>query len=231
MGREATVQCRWAEEVGICKVLLETHDLIVRRALRHRVPIAQLRNVSLVNEELRFYVGGDAVSFWLGSGLAQRWAKAIATPPPSLANKLGISRTSRLQLLGEIESQELKVAIAEAATTNSRATDLILASVKTLTISNSPWRGSRKAKRNFLRYGSSTQKGLSIASAKRWFERLYAGADSSTPRLYRSRPSSPPFVLSGVAIEKLHRSSPLMHRAAWSLMYLLASGESACPID
>ena len=92
MGREATVQCRWAEESGLCKVLLESHELIVRGGLRRRVPISLLKDVSVENENLRFRVGDEAVSFSLGSQLAQRWAKAIATPPPSLAMKFGISR-------------------------------------------------------------------------------------------------------------------------------------------
>jgi hypothetical protein len=131
MGHEATVQCRWAQEAGLCKVLLETHELIVRGTLRRRVPIAELQNVSVENEELHFNVGGDAVSFSLGSALAQRWAKAITTPPPSLAAKLGISGSSRLLLLGEIDSDELQVAVAEAATTNSKEADLIIASVRT----------------------------------------------------------------------------------------------------
>ena len=131
MGREATVQCRWAEESGLCKVLLESHELIVRGGLRRRVPISLLKDVSVENENLRFRVGDEAVSFSLGSELAQRWAKAIATPPPSLAMKFGISRQSRLLLLGEIDSQELKAAIAEAGTADGKDADLIIAAVKT----------------------------------------------------------------------------------------------------
>ncbi len=131
MGREATVQCRWAQEAGLCKVLLETRELIVRGAFRRRVPLANLRDVAVENEELRFKVDGEAVSFSLGSTLAQRWAKAIAKPPPSLASKLGISSASRLKLLGEIDSEELVTAVAEAAATDGKAANLIVASVTT----------------------------------------------------------------------------------------------------
>jgi hypothetical protein len=130
MGREATVQCRWADEAGLCKVLLETHELIVRGALRRRVPIADLQDVSVKDEELHFRVDQDSVSLSLGSALAQRWAKAIATPPPSLASKLGISGASRLRVLGEIDSEELETAIAKAASTDGKRADLVLASVK-----------------------------------------------------------------------------------------------------
>src|SRR5277367_6593962 len=112
MGREATVQCRWGQEAGLCKVLLETHELIVRGEVRRRVPIASLRDVSVAKEELRFKVDGDAVSLSLGPALSPRWAKAIATPPPTLATKLGISSISRLKILGEIDSEELEAAVA-----------------------------------------------------------------------------------------------------------------------
>jgi hypothetical protein len=131
MGREATVQCRWGQETGHCKVLLETHELIVRGDLRRRVPIAQVIDVSVEGEELRFRVGGDAVSLSLGPSLAQRWAKALTTPPPSLASKLGISSTSRLRVLGEIDSRELEAAIAEAAATDGKNADLMIALVTT----------------------------------------------------------------------------------------------------
>ncbi len=131
MGREATVECKWAGESGPCKVLLESHELVVRGALRRRVPIVTLTDVSVKNEELLFRVGADRVSLRLGAPLAERWAKAIATPPPSLARKLGISRASHLLLLGEIDSDELKSAIAEARPVNGKEADLIVAVVKT----------------------------------------------------------------------------------------------------
>jgi len=129
MGREATVQCRWVEEAGLCKVLLESNELIVRGALRRRVPIATLRDVSVKNDELQFTVDGDAVSISLGSALAQRWAKAVSTPPPSLAKKLGISPASRLMVLGEIQSKELDAAVAEAETVDATDASLIIISV------------------------------------------------------------------------------------------------------
>jgi hypothetical protein len=131
MGREATVQCRWAQEAGLCKVLLETHELIVRGALRRRVAIASLTDISVEKEELHFKVNGDPVALSLGPALAQRWAKAIATPPPSLASKLGISPATRLKLIGEIDSDELQAAIAEANSIDGKAPNLILASVRT----------------------------------------------------------------------------------------------------
>jgi hypothetical protein len=132
MGREATVQCHWGQEVGLCKVLLETHELIVRGEVRRRVSRANIREIAVEHDELHFEVDGETASLSLGSALAQRWAKAITKPPPSLASKLGISSASRLRLFGEIDSEELQAAIAEAATPNNKtAANLILASVTT----------------------------------------------------------------------------------------------------
>lgn len=143
MGREATVQCQWAKETGLCKVLLESHDLIVRGSLRRRVPISQLSDVSVENESLRFRAGDDRVSLDLGAELAQKWAKAIQTPPPTLAKKMGISGASRLLVLGVVESAELKAALAEGTLASGKDADLIVVLVKNshdlkITIGRSP---------------------------------------------------------------------------------------------
>jgi hypothetical protein len=130
MGREATCQCKWASESAPCKVLLETHELIVRGPIRRRVPISSLRHVSVQDDQLHFCVEEEKVTLSLGSDQAQRWAKAITTPPPGLATKLGISPASHLLLIGELEAEELKTAIAEAGQIQGQPINLILACVK-----------------------------------------------------------------------------------------------------
>jgi len=136
MGREATVECQWGDESGQCKVLLESRELIVRGAIRRRVAIASLAQVSAEENRLHFRAGADEVFLDLGSKAAQSWAKAIATPPPSLAVKLGISKTSHLLLIGGFEDAALKAAIAEVpSSTRGGApkleTTLVLASIRT----------------------------------------------------------------------------------------------------
>jgi len=133
MGREANCDCQWAGQQAPCKVLLETHELIVRGAIRRSVPIASLSRVQVEGEQLLFSSGEDEVALNLGAKLAQSWAKKIATPPPTLAAKLGISNTTHLALIGDFETEELKAAIAEASTTESKDANLILALVKTNT--------------------------------------------------------------------------------------------------
>jgi hypothetical protein len=131
MGREATCLCEWGSEAGQCKILLETNELIVRGPIRRRVLIASLTQVSAQDGHLRFRAGEDAVVLALGVDLAQRWAKKMVAPPPTLAAKLGISSQSNLWVIGDFSDEGLRETIDSAAASESKRPDLILASVKT----------------------------------------------------------------------------------------------------
>lgn len=133
MGREATCHCQWGSESGHCKVLLETSELIVRGPIRRRVPIASLTQVSAQGNDLHFHADEDAVTLTLGAALAQSWAKKIATPPPTLAAKLGITPQSNLLIIGDYADEDLKAAIDGAAESNTpeNKPDMILANVRT----------------------------------------------------------------------------------------------------
>ncbi len=126
MGREATCHCKWGDEEGDCKVLLESGELILRLGIRRRVPLSSLAGVSARGEKLLFRVGREPVELRLGPEVAERWAKAIATPLPTLAGKLGISRATKLLVIGNIESEELRGAIAEAGALEESEANLIL---------------------------------------------------------------------------------------------------------
>jgi hypothetical protein len=126
MGREATCHCKWGAEEGDCKVLLEGRELILRSGIRRRVSLSPMSSIVARGSNLVFTVGQDQVELRLGAEAAQRWAKAIQTPPPSLAGKLGISRTTRLSVVGNIQSEELKEALAEAAPASEREVNLVV---------------------------------------------------------------------------------------------------------
>jgi hypothetical protein len=126
MGREATCHCKWGADEGDCKVLLEGRELILRSGLRRRVSLSAMSDVAAAGSKLVFTVGQDHVELGLGPEAAQRWAKAIQTPPPSLAGKLGISRTTRLAVVGKIQSEELEEAVSEAAPAKGKDADLVL---------------------------------------------------------------------------------------------------------
>jgi hypothetical protein len=129
MGREATCQVKWGPEEGLCKVQLEGDELIVRLGMRRRVPLSSLVNLAVVGDNLVFRVGKDRIELHLGSAVAERWAKAIETPGPTLAKKLGISSTTKLQVIGAVQSEELKRAIAEAGTVVEKKADLVVVCV------------------------------------------------------------------------------------------------------
>jgi hypothetical protein len=126
MGREATCHCKWGDEEGDCKVLLEGPELILRLGIRRRVPVSSLAGVTARGGKLAFRVGQEDVELGLGPEVALKWAKAIAAPLPSLASKLGISHTTKLQIIGKIESEELRLAVAEADVVGRREANLIL---------------------------------------------------------------------------------------------------------
>ena len=126
MGREATCHCNWGAEAGQCKVLLEGPELILRAGIRRRVPLSALADVAVRGDSLVFRAQGDQVELHLGAEAAERWRKAIAKPRPTLASKLGISSTTRLLILGEVPSEELNEAIAQAAVVGEKEPDLIL---------------------------------------------------------------------------------------------------------
>jgi hypothetical protein len=104
MGREATCRCKWGAEEADCKVLLETGELILRLGMRRRVPWAEMSAVSVLDSKLHFKVGPDRVELNLGPEVAQRWAKVIASPLPTLAHKLCISTTTKLFVIGNLRS-------------------------------------------------------------------------------------------------------------------------------
>jgi hypothetical protein len=130
MGREAKCHCTWGKQAADCKVLLENGELIVRLGMQRRVSLTEITDVSVRSENLVFNVGRDHVELHLGNGAAERWAKAILTPEPTLASKLGISSETRLWVVGQLQSEELKAAIAEAGVLGKREANLILICVQ-----------------------------------------------------------------------------------------------------
>jgi hypothetical protein len=130
MGRDANCLCHWGAESGACKVQLETHELILRGAIRRSVPITSLTNVHVDQDQLIFQVHGEEVALTLGAANAKSWARKIATPPPTLAAKLGILPSSRIMLIGAPAPLEINHA-AEQATLDPEHPTLVIATIKT----------------------------------------------------------------------------------------------------
>lgn len=131
MGREAKCICTWNGKKSSVKALLEPPELIVRGEMRRRIPFAKMQKVKADGEVLRFTFEDEPVELSLGSAMAAKWAEALLKPPPSLANKLGITADSTVRMIGPADDSALKTALAEAKDVSKRKGDLILALVDT----------------------------------------------------------------------------------------------------
>ncbi len=131
MGREAECECAW--NGGRCRVkaLLEPPDLVLRGEIRRRLPLAQLKEIRAGGETLHFAAGEETFALALGSVLAQKWVKALTTPPPTLAGKLGISGDTVVRLVGNADDDALRSALASARAVAEKDADLIVARVNT----------------------------------------------------------------------------------------------------
>ena len=129
MGREAGCEARVGHEQGTVKALLESKELILRGAIRRRWALADLQDVKVVDDILHLRAGDESVDLRLGALQAASWAKKIATPPPSLAAKLGVGPASPAFVIGPLADAELAAALAGGITTRPEAAALALAVV------------------------------------------------------------------------------------------------------
>ncbi|WP_448950875.1 hypothetical protein [Labrys neptuniae] len=107
MGREARTTCRWNGGSGEVRALLETSELILRGAFQARYALADLTNIRVEGVSLVFTAGDGDIALALGAKPAASWAKKMLAPPPSLADKLGLSPNSKAWLIGTTDSPEL----------------------------------------------------------------------------------------------------------------------------
>jgi hypothetical protein len=131
MGREAICTCDWAGTTAEVKVLLESNEIVLRGGIRKRLPLSEVKKVKVVSDRLCFTAGREPVQLFLGSGAAERWAAAIASPPPSLASKLGITSSTIVRTIGSIPDDALQSALDEAGRISAKDASLIVAYVDT----------------------------------------------------------------------------------------------------
>jgi hypothetical protein len=129
MGREATCECTVADTTARVKVLLETHELILRGPIRMTAPLNALKNIHVESEALCFTHGEHAIRLRLGAKAAESWAKKIKTPPPTLADKLGITGKI-VRTIGPVE-KAVYSAIESAALVREENPDIIIACIDT----------------------------------------------------------------------------------------------------
>jgi hypothetical protein len=112
MGRELTALTRWRGVQAEAKVLLESTELILRGAHKARLSRAALANWRAADDGLHLMADGEPLYIAMSQLDANRWIKALGTPPPSLAVKLGVGPDRPVRLIGRAGD----VALAEALT-------------------------------------------------------------------------------------------------------------------
>ena len=131
MGREANCVCEWNGVPAPVKALIEPPELILRGALRRKIPFASMKQVAANGDRLRFSFGEDKVCLLLGEAMAAKWAKALLTAPPTLAKKFGLAPASTVRIIGRIDDEALRQALSEARRVATGPAELILARVNT----------------------------------------------------------------------------------------------------
>jgi hypothetical protein len=131
MGQEAKCVCVWNGSPYEVKALIEPPELILRGAIRRRIPVAAMRKVRAEGAALQFSVQGETFGLALGRRLAERWARALLKAPPSLAKKLGITPETTVRLLGVADDEALEKALGNAKAVSSDTGDLIVARIET----------------------------------------------------------------------------------------------------
>jgi hypothetical protein len=129
MGLEAKCDCSWRGGSGEVRALLEARELILRGHLKRTFLIAEMREVRVEGECLQFRLADDVIALNLGADRAGRWANKIATPPPSLAQKLGVGTSSKILVIGAMEDAALREALEGGLAASGEEARLSLAVV------------------------------------------------------------------------------------------------------
>lgn len=113
MGRQA--KATWIGEQGGAAVTLhlESAGLQISGERRGRVPRTAWSHVEVAGGVVSFEADGNTYRFQLGPA-AHAWAEALTTPPPSLAEKLGVAHGEAVAVRGQLPVPELDDALADA---------------------------------------------------------------------------------------------------------------------
>lgn len=133
MGYEAQALCELGMKRENVKALLESHELLLRGAIKRRFAITTMVNPRVRDGVLTFEAAdGATVSLHLGSDVSQLWLRKIQTPPPSLADKLGIGPDQPAAVFGTVPDEALSQALSSGTETrNLQTATVLIAVVKT----------------------------------------------------------------------------------------------------
>ena len=101
MGNEVLTRVTVGDQTAEAKALLETEELIVRGAIKAKIPFAEVREVNADDGVLRLRWNGRDVAIHVGRDAA-KWAEKIRNPK-SVLDKLGIKPDQKISVLGEVD--------------------------------------------------------------------------------------------------------------------------------
>ncbi len=116
MGLETTSELHLNGQTVQVKALLESHELILRGPVKKTLPIRELSDPRVVNDQLLFEYAGEAYALVLPAGQAAKWLTKMTTEPPTLASKLGVDGAHKAYLHGAVTDAALTEALTGATT-------------------------------------------------------------------------------------------------------------------
>jgi hypothetical protein len=125
MGRESSGLIRFRGATGAGKLLLESDELILRGAVRTRLPRGSLAGWQAVGADLVIATAEGPLVATLDEAEARAWVAALSRPAPTLAQKLGLSEATPGHALTPIEDAALAAALALHPASFARAAILL----------------------------------------------------------------------------------------------------------
>ena len=123
MGSEAHCRVEIGGESADAKALLETEELIVRGAVRAKIPFREAKDVSAESGVLRLRWNGCDVRVHVGRDAA-KWAEKIRNPK-SVAGKLGVKPGQKISIIGKLDESFLKGIDVDVSRRLRRGSDII----------------------------------------------------------------------------------------------------------
>jgi hypothetical protein len=130
MGRETVAIARWRGEVEEVKALLESQEIILRGAIKARLPRSGISMIAVEGDDLNLRSDGEPLVLELGAKEAAKWRDVLGKPPPSLASKLGVGPDSLAFVIGQTNDAELMGALIEAVCFSPSEASVLLAIIK-----------------------------------------------------------------------------------------------------
>ncbi len=118
MGLEAECELVQGGQTVHVKALLESHELILRGAVRRTFRFPDIANPHAVDGQLLFESGGEAFALALPDGQAAKWLTKLTSEPPSLAKKLGVDAGHLALVHGRADDPAVAAALDGATTTD-----------------------------------------------------------------------------------------------------------------